>query len=69
MSKNEEILRIILQGMAEQKITRERFAKEIGCSTRAISYWKEGKRMISFEMADRALKVLGISIKIGANKK
>ena len=58
----------------QQKIKAERvnqgisvrlFAKMMECSPRAVSLWDAEERAITIEMADRALKVLGVSAVIG----
>lgn len=40
----------------------------IGCTQRAFQYWERGDRRISLDTADKALKVLGVSAVIGAEK-
>lgn len=68
MSKNKEIIEIILKERKKQEIPKEVLASEIGCSTRLINYWERGERGISIDMADRTMKFLGITCTIGEKK-
>ena len=67
MKKSEEILDMILRSMRDRKISKRELAKKIGCTTRHIYYWQNGERSISIDMADKALKALGISYTLGAD--
>ena len=48
-----------------QGISVRKFAKMMGCTPRAVSLWDAGERAITIEMADKALKALGMSVVIG----
>ena len=69
MSKNNKIVQIILEEREKQGISKKELADEIECSVRTISYWERGKRGISIDMADKALKFLGKSCIIGVTSK
>lgn len=63
-----EILSIIESCLREKDISKTDFAKEIGCSVRLVHYWLRGERGISIDMADKALKILGISLVLGRDE-
>ncbi|MGN2369275.1 UNVERIFIED_ORG: transcriptional regulator [Clostridium botulinum] len=50
----------------KSNITKVKLAEMIGCTSRAIDYWENGKRSISLENADKIFKALGKTITIGA---
>lgn len=68
MEKSEKIISHILCTMKEQKMSKRELAEKIGCTTRHIYYWQNGERSISIDMADKALKVLGVSCTLGVDK-
>lgn len=65
MSKAQEIQELILKEWERQGITYQDFAQRIGCSTRSLSYWKTGENTITIDMADKALKALGLTVTLG----
>ena len=65
--KNVEIQRKIREERIRQGISIRKLAKMVGCSDRSILYWEKGEREITVNMADKLLKTLSISVKIGAN--
>lgn len=65
MSRNDEIVRYILEECEEQGISKRKMAETIGCSLRTFNYWLRGERGMSIDMADKALKVLGVTYEIG----
>ena len=69
MSKSEQIFCFINKVRIERKISQKELAQLIGCSERAIRYWENGKRQISIDMADKALKALKVSMTIGEDEK
>ena len=48
-----------------QGISHEKLAKAAGVSKRSLIYWEQGRDM-SVEVADKVLKALGATYKIGA---
>lgn len=56
---------IIRNSRKEQGFSAYRLGKMTGFSTRAITYWEEGKRTPTIESADKVLKALGIMLTIG----
>lgn len=50
----------------KNNISKAKLAEKVGCTSRAIDYWENGKRSISFENADKIFKALGKTIAIGA---
>lgn len=50
----------VKQGMSQRKL-----AETAGVTPRAIIYWESGQRQMSVENADKVLKALHVSIKIG----
>lgn len=64
-TKSTEIARIIKKERIKQGYPIRQFAKSMGCTPRAISFWDKGERNITLDMADKALKVLGLSVVIG----
>ena len=65
MSKSEQIFLLIDEGRNKQGMSKAELAQLIGCTQRAIRYWERGERSISLDMADKALKALGLSATIG----
>lgn len=49
-------------------LSREKLAKKVGCTSRAIEYWESGKRNISLDNADKIFKALGTTLTIGDTK-
>lgn len=60
-----EIQRLIMSERQKQNIPYRRFAEMIGCSPGRLVDWKNEKTHMSLDYADKALKVLGISVMIG----
>lgn len=67
MKKNLEIQQKIREERMKQGISIRKLAQMAGCTDRAIVYWEKGEKEITVNMADKLLKTLGISVKIGAN--
>lgn len=65
MKKNLEIQQKIREERIKQRISMRRLAQMAGCTDRAIAYWEKGEKEITVNMADKILKVLGISMNIG----
>lgn len=61
-----KIGKIIEKERIKSNISRSKLAEMIGCTSRAIDYWENGKRSISLENADKIFKALGKTITIGA---
>lgn len=61
---SKKVLYIVFWEMENQKITQEEMAKRLGCSRRSIEYWKNGKRNIGLNMAEKVLNVLGYELSI-----
>ena len=66
--KNLEIQKLIKKEREKQGISIRSFAKKMGCTHRSISYWDKCEKVMTLEMADRALKVLRITVTIGKEK-
>lgn len=64
MDKSKEIQNLITDERRRQGITYRKFAEMIGTNARLLVEWKNGKG-ISINMADKALKALGLSVTIG----
>lgn len=60
-----EVIEMIIKNIREKGISRREFAKKVGCSERHIHYLETGQRGISLELADKMLKELEISCKLG----
>ena len=67
MKKNLEIQQKIREERMKQGISIRKLTQMAGCTDRAIVYWEKGEKEITVNMADKLLKTLGISVKIGAN--
>ena len=65
MSKALEIQKLICAERERQRKSYKELSEEIGCTQRTIGMWKNGEVKISIDMADKALKALGISAVIG----
>ena len=57
---------IIEKERTKSNISKSKLAEKVGCTSRAIDYWENGERSISFENADKIFKALGKTITIGA---
>lgn len=57
--------KIIKEERKKKNIKKTELAEIVGCTVRAIDYWENEKRKISFENADKILRALNITIKIG----
>lgn len=64
-NKSLKLQKMIEKERKKQGVSMREFARRIGCTSRSILYWDKGERMISVEMADRALKELGLTIELG----
>lgn len=56
----------VRQAISERKISKAELSRRMGCTTRAIDYWQNGKRNMSLENADKLLRALNITISIGS---
>lgn len=65
MEKNNELVEYILGQCREGQITQSELARELGCTTRTVRYWKYGERGMSIDMADKALRMLGLTYMLG----
>ena len=63
--RNVEIQQKIREERVRQGISVRKFAKMMGCTPRSVSLWDAEERAITVEMADKALKALGVSVVIG----
>jgi len=61
--------KIVKEEREKQGMTKRELARRIGCTDRAISYWETGEKSPNITLADKALKELEISLKIGSDKK
>lgn len=59
---------ILKQEREKQGISQRELAKKIDCTGRAVGYWETGIKTPSLVLADKALKVLGVSLTIGDTK-
>lgn len=65
MKKNLEVQQKIREERIKQGISIRKLAQMAGCTDRAIVYWEKGEKEITVNMADKILKVLGVSMNIG----
>ena len=65
-TKAGEVTKVIFDEMKKQGLSYRKFAEKIGCHYMTIYQWK--KHQIRLDVADKALKALGISVTIGADK-
>ena len=65
MDSNKEVIKIIFENQKKRNMSREVLAERLGCTTRLIRYWENGERGISINMADRALRMFGVSYIMG----
>ena len=56
---------MIAQERIKKKMSKAELAELAGFTTRAVEYWESGKRNISFDNADKVLKALEVTVKIG----
>ncbi len=56
---------LIRKERVKHGMTYRELAELTGCTVRSIQYWEKGKKSISLYNADKILKALGISMKIG----
>ena len=61
-----EIQDIVLQEMKNRGISYRQFARMVGCGLSTIQAWRDHRYGIGVDLADKALKALGMSVKIGA---
>lgn len=64
MGIDERIREQIFSEMKRRKISKERLAEVMGCHCNSVYAWSRGGKM-TLDMADRALKALGLSAEIG----
>lgn len=60
--------KIVKEEREKQGMTKRELARRIGCTDRAISYWETGEKSPNITLADKVLKALEISLKIGSDK-
>lgn len=63
-SLHKKILNVVYEEQKKQGITTRNLAQMAGCTERALSYWKCGKRNISLRMAEKVLGTLGYELTI-----
>lgn len=63
--KTKEIQTRISEERKKQGYSFRKFAKMIGYTARAVSYWETGQRTINIDAADKALKALGLTVTLG----
>ncbi|MGF6376882.1 DNA-binding transcriptional regulator YiaG [Clostridiales Family XIII bacterium PM5-7] len=68
MSRNNEIVKLVKEKREDLELTRADLARMLGCTTRIVRYWENGERGMSIDMADKALRLLGISYTLGKRK-
>ena len=56
---------IIAQERIKKNMSKAKLAKLVGCTTRAIEYWENGKRNMSLDYANKVFNALGVTLKIG----
>lgn len=64
----ENVTKIIREERIKLGLSQRELAKRIGCTGRAIGYWEAGIKTPSLDLADKALKALGLSLTIGKTK-
>ena len=64
MEANDRIKGMIFEEMKRRKISKEKFAEMMGCHWMTVCKWQRGGGM-TLEVAERALKTLGLSAEIG----
>jgi len=60
-----EIGLMIYQERNKKKMSKHRLAQLVGCTTRAIEYWENGKRNMSLDNAGKVFNALELTLKIG----
>lgn len=65
MNKSDEVIKRIFEEKESQNLTYRELAKRVGIDSKMLVNWKSGKNGISIELADKVLKVLGITMTIG----
>ena len=69
MTASERIIRQIENAIDQKNVSIYAVAEKAECSYRMIYYWLNGERKrISLDMADRILRVLGETAKIGGEE-
>lgn len=64
-----DVADLILQAQADSGMTQKDFARHIGISTKALAYWKTGKRIPrDLELIDKALYQIGKTIVLGEDR-
>lgn len=64
MGANDRIKEMIFKEMEQRKISKEKLAEMMGCHWTSVYKWQRGGGL-TLEVADRALKALGLSAEIG----
>ena len=65
MKRNNEVVGRILGECRSRKISQSELARMLGCTVRLVRYWEHGERGMSIDMADRALRILGLTYTLG----
>lgn len=63
--KEREIIKLIAAELTRRKMSKTELAAALGCNRRTVYYWFEGKRKLSIDTADKALRLLEIEIQLG----
>ena len=67
--KEREIIKLIAAELTRRKMSKTELAAVLGCNRRTVYYWFEGKRKLSIDTADKALRLLEIEIQLGGRSK
>ena len=68
MNKEKEIINLLKAEREKRGMSYKDFGMLIGSTGRAVSYWEAGKRVITLDKADRALRVLQKSVTLGKER-
>nr|MBQ4455672.1 helix-turn-helix transcriptional regulator [Clostridia bacterium] len=66
MVVSERVKELIFAELKKRHMSKEQFAEMVGCHWQTVYKWAQGGR-ISLDLADRALRTLGMSMVIGEN--
>ena len=60
----QEIQEFILNDFKRRGISKRHYADIAGCTAEAVGHWEHGKRLITYEQAEKIAKELGFEFKV-----
>lgn len=56
---------MVYKERTKKNMSKHRLAQLVGCTTRAIEYWENGKRNMTLDNANKVFNALEVTMKIG----